>query len=301
MAGWTLTDALQVLHQQYPGAFVTSGARDPNSALGLANPKSDHIGPNPHAFDVRPLKGVQFDDYVAGLRAAGLPVTKAFDEATHPFPWTTGPNWHVSFDPQKGKQVATSPIDMIRRAQAFNVNIPPEAMPPAGGPMSAAPDQQAQPNIADLISKLPGLQPLPADKPQKGSIWGAILGAISDGLLVGGGKDPIYAPSMLKRQQMQEDRDTSREKLNAEIAARRDSLLAKLMAGPQPTQTDRYIQQIIDPKTPPQLKAILRQVIEHPIAVPTYNADGSVQTNFYYPDTLPGNAQGGEDDWEYSD
>ena len=126
MAAWTLPDALQILHQQYPGAFVTSGKRDPNSALGRANPHSYHnVG---EAFDIRPMQGVDFNSYVSNLKAAGLPVVEALDEQKNPKPWTTGPNWHIAFS--GGKQVATSPIDIIRRAQGFNVDIPDQQQQP---------------------------------------------------------------------------------------------------------------------------------------------------------------------------
>jgi hypothetical protein len=256
MASWTLPAALELLHQQFPGAFVTSGARDPNSKLGKANPRSYHnVG---EAFDIRPMPGVDFNSYVQSLKSAGLPVVEALDEVKHPKPWTTGPNWHVAFAGDR----KVAPIDMIRRAQAFNVNIPQDAMPPAGEPMSEA--SPMKPNIADLISKLPGLQPLPVDKPQKGSIWGAILGAISDGLLVGGGKDPIYAPSMLRRQEMEQNRIDSREKLNAEIAAKRDELIAKLQEQPQFIQNLQAYQAM-----PPEQQQAYLQYLDatQPIAV----------------------------------
>jgi hypothetical protein len=160
MTTWTLPDALQLLHQQYPGAFVTSGARDPSSALGKANPRSYHnVG---EAFDIRPMPGVDFNSYVSSLKNAGLPVVEALDEAKHPKPWTTGPNWHVAFAGENGK-VATSPIDLIRRAQAFNVDIPQQAMPPAGGPMSASPHR---PHRRASISS-----PLWHSSPRKSSRW----------------------------------------------------------------------------------------------------------------------------------
>lgn len=83
----------------YPNAQITSGYRGPNNPLTRINPRSMHaLGSpdDPRAVDVAPIPGVSFADYVASLKNNGVQVAQAFDEATHPFPWTTGPNWHIA-------------------------------------------------------------------------------------------------------------------------------------------------------------------------------------------------------------
>jgi hypothetical protein len=238
MSTWTLPTALQLLHSQYPGAFVTSGARDPNSPLGRANPNSYHN--IAQAFDIRPMPGVSFSSYVENLKDAGLPVVEALDEAKNPKPWTTGPNWHIAFsgslpNQPETKQVATSPIDLLRRAQAFNVDIPPDpSMTPSTTP--ATPVQSAQaPGGFDLQKAIMDslVAPSQAAAPKKkGSIWGSILGALSDGMLVMGGKDPMYTPAMETRRQDEADQNLSQQKLQEQMTEAKLSLLAKLQEQP---------------------------------------------------------------------
>lgn len=79
----------------FPGAHVTSTKRDPQSALGRANPNSFHNAGT--AIDVRPIPGVTFEEYVARLKASGVNVVEAIDEVKHPSKHATGPHWHVAW------------------------------------------------------------------------------------------------------------------------------------------------------------------------------------------------------------
>lgn len=83
-----------VVRRLFPRARVTSGYRGPNHPLSQANPKSWHAR-SVGAVDVAPIPGMTFEQYIAGLRAAGYKVIDERDEAKHPLPWTTGPNWHA--------------------------------------------------------------------------------------------------------------------------------------------------------------------------------------------------------------
>lgn len=138
----------------------------------------------------------------------------------------------------KDSQVATSPIDLIRRAQAFNVDIPPADMPQQGGPVPAQ-GFDLQKAIMDSLAQ-PSAQP----EKKKGSVWGAVLGAISDGLLAMGGDQPIYAPAMLKRQELESDQNLAQQRLSAEIKNQKLSLLQKLMEPPQFVQNMQAWQQL---------------------------------------------------------
>jgi hypothetical protein len=253
MTTWTLPDALQLLHQQYPGAFVTSGARDPSSALGKANPRSYHnVG---EAFDIRPMPGVDFNSYVSSLKSAGLPVVEALDEAKHPKPWTTGPNWHVAFAGENGK-VATSPIDLIKRAQAFNVDIPQQAMPPAGGPMSAAAPAAPQGGF-DLQAALAQLaaSKQPLEEKKKVPMWLRMVGALADSYGQVNGREATFLPSLARQNELVDSRNADREKLNAQIHGDQVSLLQKLLEPPQYIQNAQAWQGL----SPEQRRAVLEQ------------------------------------------
>src|SRR5690349_5175998 len=89
---------LGTIQSLYPQARLTSGYRGPNNPLTRRNPKSLHaLGSpeDPRAVDIAPIPGVTFDQYKAAV-GAKVPLAQAFDEASHPFPWTTGPNWHLA-------------------------------------------------------------------------------------------------------------------------------------------------------------------------------------------------------------
>lgn len=83
-----------IIKSLYPQAQITSLRRDPKSKLGRANPDSWHNSTDA-AADVKPIKGMTFEQYVNGFKAHGYEIIEAKDEAKHPVKWTTGPNWHV--------------------------------------------------------------------------------------------------------------------------------------------------------------------------------------------------------------
>lgn len=80
----------------YPDAVVTDDERDPDSGLGRANPGSNHVMTD-GAVDVRPIPGMTFDEFIAGLEAEGLEIIEAIDEVNNPSGHATGPHWHVVF------------------------------------------------------------------------------------------------------------------------------------------------------------------------------------------------------------
>lgn len=88
-------DARAAAQRLYPKARITQVERDPNSALGKANPTSYH-NHSKGAVDVAPIPGMTFDQYVQGYRDAGYPVLEAKNEvgagrSAH----ATGDHWHV--------------------------------------------------------------------------------------------------------------------------------------------------------------------------------------------------------------
>lgn len=88
-------DARAAAQRLYPSARITQVERDPNSALGKANPGSYH-NHTKGAVDVAPIPGMTFDQYVQGFRNDGYPVLEAKNEvgsgrSAH----ATGDHWHV--------------------------------------------------------------------------------------------------------------------------------------------------------------------------------------------------------------
>lgn len=78
----------------YPNLYITDNARDPQSALGRANPSSWHNRTRA-AIDARPIPGMSFDQYVQGYRDKGYGIIESRDEVNHPSAHATGPHWHV--------------------------------------------------------------------------------------------------------------------------------------------------------------------------------------------------------------
>jgi hypothetical protein len=89
-----VADAAAVATSLYPGITITEHRRDPNSALGKKNENSYHVRTGA-AVDVRPIKGMTFDQYVKRYADAGYPIIEKIDEVKHPSKYATGPHWHV--------------------------------------------------------------------------------------------------------------------------------------------------------------------------------------------------------------
>jgi hypothetical protein len=194
-----MSGPLDILRQLYPQARVTSTRRDPNSALGRANPHSYHnIG---QAFDVAPIPGVAFPDYVNSLKSGGVNVVEALDEASHPKAWTTGPNWHVAFGDQ-----SVAPRKPRSLADLGDFNQP----SPVG--LNAQPMHPAR-TLADLQT--------PQVAAQKHGLFGKggdgwkILGILGDSYLGANGHQGNYIPQLLHQREADQAMAFDREKLNA--------------------------------------------------------------------------------------
>lgn len=86
----------QVISAVFPEAVITDAERDPNSALGQANPDSYHVQGD-GAVDVRPIPGVTFEEFIGKLKSEGYEIIEAIDEVNNPSGHATGPHWHVVF------------------------------------------------------------------------------------------------------------------------------------------------------------------------------------------------------------
>jgi hypothetical protein len=151
-----------------------------------------------------------------------------------------GPYWlaHAPAETQnyvnaavKDSQVATSPIDLVRRAQAFNVDIP------SGDPTQAPAAAPGGFDIKSLLAMLP--QAMPMEQKKNVPLWAKILGVLGDTYgEVHSGRQGAFIPTLLQANQGVDDRNFAREKLNEQIASDRASLIAKLIPDArQPTSS----------------------------------------------------------------
>jgi hypothetical protein len=106
-AGRPVSDAGNVARTLFPGVRVTQVRRDPNSALGRANPSSWHTRSG-GAVDVAPIPGMTFESYVQRYRDAGYQIIEARDEVRNPSGHATGPHWHIVLGEGGGRRSAAS-------------------------------------------------------------------------------------------------------------------------------------------------------------------------------------------------
>ena len=284
-----LASLLSTIRGTYPQARVTSGFRGPNNPLTQRNPASLHAqgsAADPHAVDVAPIPGVSFDQYVSSIRRQGVPITQAFDEAAHPFPWTTGPNWHLATGAAPQGAAPVQPYYPPRKPKTLADIAAPNAADqpvslmsdPSAGPMQPQPQ-----TLADLA--LPAAN---VKQPSKFNL-GNILGVLGDALMAYGGLQPQFGPGLRRQQEDQRAQDFDREKFNAQIQLAQEKALA-----PKPlTQTQQFVNEVMDPNTPPERKALLRAILTRPLVGTITNPDGSQ----YQTQTYPGDT-GNDSDWE---
>jgi hypothetical protein len=195
---------ISVIQQLFPQARVTSGYRGPNNALTIANPHSLHAQgspDDPRAVDIAPIPGMSFQDYVSKLKNSGVQVAQAFDEATHPFPWTTGPNWHIAGGANKPISSGASAMPQSRYPVTIN-GFDPLAPEPQTMPVPMA-------NSAAPSMSVPAASPVAAKKrggilgalesvfmPDPGSQW---AGALRDGLFNAKESQRNYQESQAKK------------------------------------------------------------------------------------------------------
>jgi hypothetical protein len=213
--GLALASLLGTIQGLYPQARVTSTYRGPNNPLTRRNPSSLHAQgspEDPRAVDIAPIPGVTFDQYRAAV-GAKVPLAQAFDEASHPFPWTTGPNWHLA-QGQAPKMAARPKPRTLADIAAPSMSAMPVglASAPVASPMT----------LADLA--LPQ-----GDIPQKKAskfTAGNILGVLGDALMAYGGLPPQFGPNLAHQRDEERQMDFDREKFNALLQQKREEALA---------------------------------------------------------------------------
>lgn len=95
--------ARKKLESLFPKINITSGGRPPDHPLSVQNPESYHNTVNGgRAFDVAPIAGMTFDEYVSRVNKAGFNIVEAIDETTPEAMrkyGSTGKNWHIAYGP----------------------------------------------------------------------------------------------------------------------------------------------------------------------------------------------------------
>jgi hypothetical protein len=96
--GWhPVTNAKAIVESMYPGSS-TSWVRKP----GDRSFRSGSWHGTGAAVDVKPIKGMTFEQYVKSIQSKGYVIISALDEQKHPVEDTTGPNWHVVIGQRNG-------------------------------------------------------------------------------------------------------------------------------------------------------------------------------------------------------
>lgn len=253
---------------------------------------------------------MRFGDFIDRLKGAGVNVLEARDEVTNPSRHATGPHWHFAYgdkakprpaprtpDPQYN-YLAMTPIrngvdplaPQAPTQQPFYAPSTPAPPQPGLAQMQQGmPQMPQQPNFA-AMSPVGARDPL-APKPKafgKGGVGWQVLGILGDALRGYAGQNPVFAPAMMAQNEAEREDNRFRERLQAQIEMQRE----KALAPKPPTQTDRYVQEVLDPRTPMARRQLLLQILTRPQTI--VGADGSATTGYF---NLGEDSS--EDDWEY--
>lgn len=210
------------LSTAFPGIRITSGKRDPNSALGRANPKSYHnVG---MAWDVAPIPGMTFDQYKSRVEQDGWNVREAIDEVNHPSKHATGPHWHMAVDGRKEQQPMAG-TGLASLMQGIYPMAQKEQQPSGLASLLPLDTPMQQAIVPGDQQGVPPLPQMPGMKPKGRGTANDIMGSIFDALAAAGGAQPVYWPGVVDQQQRDEQ---GRQRL-AERQAEREARLAETM------------------------------------------------------------------------
>ncbi len=180
-----------------------------------------------------------------------------------------------------------------RRPNPIAAALVPPQQPLTDAPMfGGMTPEQIRPDIMPAGQLSPETQ-LPAKKPGafgKGGKGWMILGALGDAMAAYGGQKGQFMPAMLDMQQREAEEGRFRER----IAAQSQAALQRMQfaaANPKPTQTDRYAEEVLDPRTPPARRQLLMQILTRPQTI--VGADGSTTQQYGMQPPIEG-----DDEWE---
>jgi hypothetical protein len=120
--------ARKKLESLFPKINIAGGGRAPDHPLSIQNPSSYHNTVNGgRAFDVTPIAGMTFDEYVSRVKKAGFNIVEAIDETTPEAMkkyGSTGKNWHIAYGPtinekSTAQDSAASELDFNKLHEMF--------------------------------------------------------------------------------------------------------------------------------------------------------------------------------------
>ncbi len=261
------------LSQTFPGVRITSGRRDPNSALGKANPRSYHnVG---KAWDTAPIPGMDFKQYVDRV-GQDYEILEARDEVSNPSAHATGPHWHMAVGNRKAPNVAPTG----RLADLMNGIMPMAQAESGRQPMGIA-ELMGQPLVSGDQNR-PGIPPMDPNikKPgafgQGGKGWN-IMGIIGDALQTAGGGQGSFMPMVAQQQQQEEKGRQLLAQLLQQQQMKSQDRQASLQdwqlkqeyqnANPGPTNAARMAQEAGYQPGTPQFQQVVTQYMQRPIMI----------------------------------
>jgi len=116
----------------------------------------------------------------------------------------------------------------------------------------------------------------------KGGKGWMLAGILGDALAAYGGTKGVFTPFMMQQNENEAQDNRARERLAAQSNTRIQEAILKAQLPQKPTQTDRYLAEVADPRTPPARRMLLMQVL----------TNGNLQAQVPELDA---------DEWEYDD
>ena len=130
--GVPVNNAKAITEELFPGAVVTSWSRSANDPLTKKNPGSWHAK-SKAAVDVRPIKGMTFEQFVQRYRDAGYTILEAINETGKgKTKHATGDHWHIVLGKPGGTDAEIATPEGMAQAAAPVASAEPSAIEPRG-------------------------------------------------------------------------------------------------------------------------------------------------------------------------
>lgn len=156
--GTPVGNAKAITEELFPDAVVTSWARGKDDPLSKANPKSWHAK-SKAAVDVRPIKGVTFEQFVQRYKDQGYTILEALNETgAGKTKHATGDHWHIVLGYANGRDRVSAPaVSVADLPQVAKAEVTDSVLAPTSlieeARASQAPENQGRDVRGDPIDK----------------------------------------------------------------------------------------------------------------------------------------------------